>query len=193
MQRKRWFALISVSLIFVLGAFSCGVSGIEQEGQVGLQGPEGPQGPPGPEGPQGPPGPQGEAGPQGPQGLQGLQGPQGPEGPQGPAGDTGPAGPQGPPGAPAVEGLAAVSSNGTLLRGVNATGATRTGLGTYRVSFSGAVDVDAGFFVVTPGLTGTCARIVSAEDSSGNSVFVLFMNPDGTRGDCAFSLIVYGD
>jgi hypothetical protein len=92
-----------------------------------------------------------------------------------------------------VHGLAAVSSTGTLLRGINAISATRTGLGTYRVTFNSSVDTDNGYYVVTPGLTGTCARIVSAEESSGNSVFVLFKNPEGPRGDCAFSLIVYGD
>jgi hypothetical protein len=92
-----------------------------------------------------------------------------------------------------VEGLAAVSSSGTLLRGVNATAATRTGLGTYRVTFNSAVDTDNGYYAATPGLTGTCARIISAEESTGNSVFVLIMRPDGTRVDCGFSLIVYGD
>ncbi len=79
------------------------------------------------------------------------------------------------------------------MRGINATGATRTGLGNYRVTFNADVDTDNGYFVVTAGLTSTCARIVSAEESAGNSVFVLFMNRDSTRGDCAFSLIVYGE
>ena len=76
---------------------------------------------------------------------------------------------------------------------MNATGATRTGTGTYRVTFSSAVDAVNGFYSATPGLTGTCAAMITAEDSSGNSVFVLISRPDGSRIDCAFSLIVYGD
>jgi hypothetical protein len=35
--------------------------------------------------------------------------------------------------------------------------------------------------------------MISAEQSTGNSVFVLIVRPDGSRVDCAFSLIVYGD
>jgi len=126
----------------------------------------------------------------GPQGEVGPQGPQGPAGAIGPQGDTGL---MGPAGAPAAQGLAAVNASGSLLRGVNATSAARTGLGTYRVTFNGNVDIDRGFFVVTPGLTGTCAAIPSAEDSSGNSVFVLFIDDEGARQDCAFSLVVFTD
>ena len=184
MTQRRWVILVSVLLILSLTSISCTVSWLGLGGEAG---PQGPEGPPGAIGPQGEAGPQGE---QGPAGMQGLPGSQGPQGPQGPTGATGPAGPAG---APAVEGLAAVSSSGTLLRGVNATAATRTGLGTYRVTFNSSVDTDHGFYAATPGLTGTCARMISAEESTGNSVFVLISHPNGTRVDCAFSLIVYGD
>ena len=161
------------------------------EGEAGAPGPQGPIGPAGPEGnpgPTGPQGPTGPAGPAGPQGDTGSQGPQGPAGSSGPQGDPGPIGPAGLPGA---QGLAAVSSGGSLLRGVNAASATRTGLGTYRVTFNGSVNVANGYYIVTPGLTGTCAAIPSAEGTSGNSVFVLFIDDDGTRQDCSFSLVVF--
>jgi len=163
------------------------------QGEAGVPGPEGPVGPVGPQGEPGPVGPQGEQGPMGAPGPQGEVGPQGPQGPAGATGPQGDPGPMGPAGAPAAQGLAAVNASGSLLRGVNATSATRTGLGTYRVTFNGNVDIDRGFFVVTPGLTGTCAAIPSAEDSSGNSVFVLFIDDEGTRQDCAFSLVVFTD
>jgi hypothetical protein len=93
-----------------------------------------------------------------------------------------------------AQGMAAVSSGGTLLRGINTVSATRTGLGTYRVAFNSSVDVLSGYYLVTPGLTGTCVAEISAEDSSGNSVFVLFYNAkDEVRVDCAFSLVVFGE
>ena len=162
-----------------------------QQGATGDQGSQGPAGPAGPQGPVGPAGPQGPDGPAGPQGETGPAGPAGPQGPAGPSGPQGDPGPIGPAGSPAAQGLAAVNSGGSLLRGVNATSASRTGLGTYRVTFNGSVDVATGYYVVTPGLTGTCAATPSAESSSGNSVFVLFVKHDGTRVDCSFSLVVF--
>jgi hypothetical protein len=190
MKTSKLLIIFSALLVVAVLAGAC-------QDSTGARGRVGPRGPEGPQGPQGDPGPQGLDGPEGPAGPQsdlGLQGPPGSEGPAGPEGDSGPqgaAGPQGPAGSPAAQGLAAVNSSGTLLRGVNASSATRTGLGTYRVTFNGNVNVPNGYYLVTPGLTGTCGVSHSAESSSGNSVFVLFVKHDGTRVDCAFSLIVF--
>jgi len=88
-----------------------------------------------------------------------------------------------------ARGLAAVSSTGTLLRGANATAASRTGLGTYTVTFN--FTITTGYYFVTTGLTSTCAAGHSVEDSTSTSVFVLFVDDGGTRIDCNFSLVVF--
>lgn len=77
----------------------------------------------------GPQGPQGNAGPRGPQGATGPQGPQGPQGPKGEKGD---------PGITAML-TAVVAGNGTLVRGVGATGALRRRTGQYEVSFDRSI------------------------------------------------------
>jgi len=190
MKTSKLLIIFSALLVVAVLTGACQDSS-GARGRTGARGPEGPQGPQGDPGPPGSEGPEGPAGPQSDPGLQGPAGSEGPAGSQGVAGPQGEAGPQGPAGSPAAQGLAAVNSSGTLLRGVNATSATRTGLGTYRVTFNGNVNVSSGYYMVTPGLTGTCATIHSAESASGNSVFVLFVKSDGNRIDCAFSLIVY--
>jgi len=60
--------------------------------------------------------------------------------------------------------------------------------GVYTVTFTAAVNVAAGFYVVTPGVVGTCATGASAENSGtvANSVTVVLV-----AGDCAFSLAVF--
>ncbi|MFQ5909912.1 MAG: hypothetical protein ACE5IJ_04230 [Thermoplasmata archaeon] len=100
-------------------------------------------------------------------------------------------GPQGPPGMPAAQGLAAVSSTGTLLRGVNVDSVTHPSEGTFRVFFTSNVDVANGYYSLTPGLTGTCATVHSAEITPGNGVFVLFATDAGVLIDCAFTLVVF--
>jgi Collagen triple helix repeat (20 copies) len=81
-----------------------------------------------------------QTGPTGPTGLTGPTGPTGPtgaRGPTGPKGATGPTGPKGPTGASGVSQFANVKDDGTNLTLVNgtATGVTRSGAGTYEVTF----------------------------------------------------------
>ena len=94
------------------------------------------------------------------------------------------------PDVPLPQGYAAVSSDGSLLRGLNVTSVSHTGTGTYVVAFNSAVNVSQGILMLTPGLNGTCATQPSAERSTGNSVFTLFAS-GSTRIDCGFSLVVF--
>jgi hypothetical protein len=61
------------------------------------------------------------------------------------------------------------------------------------VTFTSDVDVASGYYLVTPGLTGTNALVFSAEASSAapNAVFVLFVDRAGTRRDTDFTLAVF--
>lgn len=123
--------------------------------------------------------------------LSACSGDDGPTGPSGPQGPEGPAGPQGPAGMPAAQGLAGVDGTGTLLRDVNAVSAERVDVGRYRVTFSSAVNVAAGYFVVTPGLNSSCNTMASAEVSANNSVWVSFSSGGLNFVDCSFSLVVF--
>lgn len=115
------------------------------------------------------------------------QGPPGEQGPQGPQGEMGPPGPEGPPGI-GPQGMAAVTSNLVLLRGLNVASVEPMPFANVRVTFTEDVDVANGYYVATPGLTETCALPTSVERSSNNSVIVVFDNEVFT---CGFSLIVY--
>ncbi len=106
----------------------------------------------------------------------------------------GPPGPPGPPGTPAAQALAAVNSDGTLLRGVNVASVERVDTGRYRVTFESNVNVANGYYIVTPGLTNTCNMVGEAEKSTGNSVWVSFVDhrsPGVTFVDCSFSLVIF--
>jgi hypothetical protein len=106
----------------------------------------------------------------------------------------GPPGPQGPPGTPAARALAAVNSDGTLLRGVNVASVERVDTGRYRVTFESNVNVANGYYLVTPGLTSTCNMVGQAEKSTGNSVWVSFADHRSngvTFADCSFSLVIF--
>jgi hypothetical protein len=118
---------------------------------------------------------------------QGPPGEQGPQGETGAQGETGPAGPQGPPGI-GPQGMAAVTSNLVLLRGLNVASVEPMPFANVRVTFTEEVDVANGYYVATPGLTGTCALPTSVERSTNNSVVVVF---DSEVFTCGFSLIVY--
>ena len=87
-----------------------------------------------------------------------------------------------------AQGLAAVNGSGGLIRGHNVASISRVRAGVYTVTFTAAVNVAAGFYVVTPGVVGTCATGASAENSGtvANSVTVVLV-----AGDCAFSLAVF--
>ncbi len=131
-------------------------------------------------------------------GCTGLQGPPGPVGPAGLAGSVGPAGqpgPQGPAGTPgpgSAKAMAAVSQDGTLLRGVNVVSSVRKQEGIYVVQFAPSVDVANGYYVVTPGLTSTCVVKHDAEiaNSAPNALNVGFSG-NGGFVDCSFSLLVF--
>ena len=81
-----------------------------------------------------------------------------------------------------------MNGSGGLIRGRNVSSVTRVRAGLYTVTFTSAVNVAAGFYVVTPGLVGTCATGASAENSGtvANTVTVVL-----AAGDCAFSLVVF--
>lgn len=112
---------------------------------------------------------------------------QGPPGPAGPQGDPGPAGPPGPGGA---KGLAIVTGDANLIRGVNVESAVRQDPG-YLVTFTAEVDVANGYYFVTPGVDGTCVSMIDAEQAPGNGVWVGFVAADGDYHDCSFSLAVF--
>lgn len=89
-------------------------------------------------------------------------------------------------------GAANVSANGTLLQGKNVSSVAKPGTGTYEVTFTSAVDISTAYLLVSPGLTTTCATAHSVEkNSTQNYAFVLFVDTDGNRVDCAFSLLVF--
>lgn len=94
--------------------------------------------------------------------------------------------------APQVQGIAAVAKDATLLRGENIVAVTKQPPG-YRVEFSGEVDVANGYYLVTPGLTGSCNSMINAEKTAGNAVYVSFAGrgPSINFVDCDFSLVVY--
>jgi hypothetical protein len=112
---------------------------------------------------------------------------QGPPGELGPQGETGPVGPEGPPGI-GPQGMAAVTGELVLLRGLNVASVEPMPFANVRVTFTADVDVANGYYVATPGLTNTCALATSVERSSNNSVVVVF---DSEVFTCGFSLIVY--
>ena len=91
-----------------------------------------------------------------------------------------------------IQGIAAVDKNATLLRGENVVSVTKQAPG-YRVEFNADVDVANGYYLVTPGLTGSCNTMINAEKTAGNAVYVSFSGrgPSINFVDCAFSLVVY--
>jgi hypothetical protein len=91
-----------------------------------------------------------------------------------------------------VKGMAAVSADGKLLRGLHVVSVSKQPPG-YRVVFDASVDVAKGYYLVTPGLTGSCNTMINAEKTSGNAVYVSFAGrgPSINFVDCAFSLVVY--
>ncbi|MES1241733.1 MAG: hypothetical protein ABUT39_08960 [Acidobacteriota bacterium] len=93
---------------------------------------------------------------------------------------------------PQVQGLAAVKADGTLLRGVKVASVAKQPPG-YRVEFDPSVDVANGYYLVTPGLTGSCNTMINAEKTTGNAVYVSFADrgPGINFVDCNFSLAVY--
>jgi len=91
-----------------------------------------------------------------------------------------------------AKGLAAVNKTGNLLRGINVVSVNIQPPG-YRVVFNSDVDVANGYYLVTPGLTGSCNTRPNAEKSAGNSVYVSFAK-GGTAAEfseCGFSLAVF--
>jgi hypothetical protein len=93
---------------------------------------------------------------------------------------------------PQVKGIAAVSADANLLRGVKVVSASKQPPG-YRIEFDPSVDVANGYYLVTPGLSGSCNTMINAEKTSGNAVYVSFAGrgPDINFVDCAFTLVVY--
>jgi hypothetical protein len=93
---------------------------------------------------------------------------------------------------PQVKGMAAVSAESDLLRGVNVVSVSKQPPG-YRVEFDPSVDVANGYYLVTPGLNGSCNTMINAEKTSGNAVYVSFAGrgPSINFVDCDFSLVVY--
>lgn len=91
-----------------------------------------------------------------------------------------------------AKGLAAVSKTGSLIRGVNVVSVAVQPPG-YIVVFNSEVDVANGYYLVTPGLTGSCNTKPSAEKSTGNAVYVSFSRTATTPTftNCAFSLAVF--
>jgi Collagen triple helix repeat (20 copies) len=137
--------------------------------QTGPQGRPGPKGATGPAGPQGVAGPKGDTGPAGPQGVAGPKGDTGATGPQGvagPKGDTGPAG--------LATGLYAASSTHVELPG-NSTAVTVlqaqpvTVAGTYYVTASLSLAVDAGDYVGCAAPGGLSADLAETGPVPGTS------------------------
>lgn len=95
---------------------------------------------------------------------------------------------------PQVKGIAAVDADGNLLRGVNVVSVSRQPPG-YRIEFDSSVDVANGYYLVTPGLTGSCNTMINAEKTTGNAVYVSFAGrgPDINFVDCGFSLVIYSN
>lgn len=93
---------------------------------------------------------------------------------------------------PQVKGIAAVSAESDLLRGVNVVSVSKQPPG-YRVEFDSSVDVENGYYLVTPGLNGSCNTMINAEKTHGNAVYVSFAGrgPNINFVDCDFSLVVY--
>ena len=91
-----------------------------------------------------------------------------------------------------AKGLAAVSKTGGLIRGINVVSVAVHPPG-YVVEFNGEVDVANGYYLVTPGLTGSCNTKPNAEKWTGNSVYVSFAKSAATPTftNCAFSLAVF--
>jgi len=111
-------------------------------------------------------------------------------------GDMGAPGPPGAAGTPAAQGLAAVDASGALIRGLNVASVSRLSQGRYTVTFTSNVNVAVGYYLVTPGLTGTCNMVSEAEQTTGNAVYVSFVDHRTGPGtvtlvDCAFSLVVF--
>jgi hypothetical protein len=178
-----------------------------QTGVPGPAGPVGPQGPKGDTGSQGPQGPPGATGPAGPQGPQGDTGPAGPAGPQGPKGDTGPAGPQGPKGDPGAQGpagadaprfFAHMAADGTLIAhspnvdlNPNFTGKFNNSTGQYQVRFFADVTQCAPVSTLhTDGAAGTIVGFTTTGFTSSSQVSVHIFDPNGTRIDAPFDVIV---
>lgn len=106
-----------------------------------------------------------------------------------PAQNVRPAAPPAADGTLGVALLAAlVQSDGSLLSGSGATGATRLGTGTYEVDFNR--DVTGCYYTATPFNAGFS---IETEPRSGNpnGVFVSIQFRDGTAADQQFYLIVY--
>lgn len=111
---------------------------------------------------------------------------------QGPPGAQGEPGPAGPPGPGGAKGLAAVAANATLIRGVNVASVAKQDPG-YVVTFTADVDVANAYYLVTPGLVGSCNTMINAEKTAGNAVYISFASrgPGIDFVDCAFSLAVF--
>lgn len=86
-----------------------------------------------------------------------------------------------------LSGWAHVAANGTLIQGVNATGAIKLGTGAYEVDFNSKLNKCA--FTATPFLAGTT---IGAEPRAQNirAVFVNIMNSNGSVVDGQFYLVV---
>jgi len=118
-----------------------------------------------------------------------------PRGASGPAGPAGQAGPQGAQGRPGPTLMAQVTGGGNLVGGT-ATGATRTGLGTYSVRFSRSVEKCAAAATTAsfPGSVHTIFRIsamVDMGDPDPAAVKVsLFDTGSANAEDTSFTLIL---
>jgi hypothetical protein len=169
-------------------------------GPTGAQGPAGADGQDGTDGATGPTGPQGPAGTDGQDGADGATGPTGPEGPigpTGPTGATGATGPTGPAGADAVSKWAVINTTGTAARSSQLTSSTRSGTGSYLLTFDSAVNTCA--FVTTPAsvnapTTFSDTRIGFAEavtvTGETSQVRVFTADKGGSQADRAFHIAV---
>ncbi|UCG89515.1 MAG: hypothetical protein JSW71_07065 [Gemmatimonadota bacterium] len=83
--------------------------------------------------------------------------------------------------------LAAVADNGTLIRGVNATSATRTSAGHFRVTINAGVDLANAYFFAQPINGCFASSLVSA---AGNDVSVQLLW-NGSYVNCSFTLVVF--
>jgi len=115
-------------------------------------------------------------------------------GPTGARGLTGSRGPTGATGASGVSLFANVDSDGTLMGGT-ATAATRTGTGSYRVTFGRNVSncasvAQSGGFPGFDSATANLAGTTQTSSLSPGDVFVDLQHPNSAGADSAFHLIV---
>lgn len=127
--------------------------------------------------------------------------PRGKQGPTGAQGPAGPAGPQGAAGASAASLYAVVRADGTLIRGKGVANVSRSGGGSFAVTFTQSV-VDCAEAIQLGGYTNggevqqpsageAAAGVTSSGTAQGNAtVTVTTRSSDGSLADRAFHLVV---